>query len=335
LTLVKGFGTKTTTIPRASCCVVAGPESFFRRRAITAIVHEHVGATDAATAVETCDAARVSPGEIFNDVQSPSLFARERVVVVENATAILREQTENILAHAEQVDHAVRLVLDTDQGVKRLRLDRRLTQKAAVIECYGLLAGSVGQFLSAEARHLKKKIGPRAVQLLGARIGPDASALAGEMEKLAVYVGAKESIAAEDVEALVGGYRDFDTFELARCVVRRDSEGAFRAAKKLCDEGAVFVVIVGALSRELERVMRMSLLLASGEPTRDAAQAAGVPWWEADAAAKVARSVGQEKLEDVFCLVAEADVAVKRGLVSESTALDELIARATRSPASG
>jgi len=335
LALVRSFGTKTTTIPPASCYVVAGPESFFRRRAITKIVHEHLGEVDAAAAVETYNADEALPGEIFNDLQSPSLFTRERVVIVENATVFLHEQKESVLAHAEQVDHAVLLVLETDQGAKRLRLGRRLMQKAAVIECYGLFVGGVGQFLNAEARHLKKRIEPRAVQLLGARIGPDASALAGEMEKLAIYVGEKESIAAEDVEALVGGYRDFDTFELARCVVRGDSEGAFRAAKKLCDEGAVFVVIAGALSRELDRVMKMGLLLASGEPTREAAGAAGVPWWEADATAKVARSVGVEKLEDIFCLVAEADVAVKRGLVSESTALEELIARATGSLARG
>lgn len=335
MALVKGFGIKTTTIPRTSCYIVAGPEAFFRRRAITQIVRKNVDKGDAAMAVETYDASEASAGDIFNDVQSPSLFVGERVIVVENATAFLQEQKEGVLAHAEQIDHAVRLVLETDQAAKRLRLGQRLVQKAAVIECYGLLAGAVGPFLNAEARHLKKKIDSRAVQLLGGRIGPDASALAGEMEKLAIYVGQRESIAADDVEALVGGYRDFDTFELARCIVRGDSDGAFRAAKKLRDEGADFVVIAGALSREIERVMKMGRLLASGEAIRDAAKAVGVPWWETDATAKVARSVGMEKLEDVFCLVAEADVAVKRGLVSESTALEELIARATGSLASG
>lgn len=298
---------------------------------MTEIVRKNVGKVDAAMAVESYDANEALPGDIFNDLQSPSLFVRERVIIVENATVFLREQKERILAHAGQVDHAIRLVLESDQGTKRLSLSRSLLQKAAVIECYGLLAGSVRQFLSAEAGHLKKKIEPQAIRLLGGRIGPDASALAGEMEKLAIYVGQKESIVAADVEALVGGYRDFDTFELARCVVRGDSDGAFRAAKKLQDEGAPFVVIAGALSRELKRVMKMSRLLSSGETPREAAAAAGVPWWEVDATANAARSVAVEKLEDIFCLVAEADVAVKRGLVSESSVLAELIARATGS----
>ena len=325
--VVKGFGVRTTALPAASCYVVAGPDTFFRRRAVDTVIKKSLRNVEATMALARYDSRDVPATDILNELNAPTLFASDRVIVVTNAADIIAGHKDALCRHAAQSDHPVRLVLESDQSPSRLRLGKKLETSAVVVACYGLRGSDLPQFLQAEARRHDKKIETDAVRLLADRIGPDAAALAVEMEKLSIFVGERDVMSAEDVDALVGGYRNYNVFELARCVVRGDARGAFAAAAKLREEGAAFVMIVGALAREMQRVMTTQRCLGAGQSAREAAATVGVPWWEADTAARTARRVDPERLEDAFCALAEADVAVKKGLAVEDTVLEELIAR--------
>ena len=59
--------------------------------------------------------------------------------------------------------------------------------------------------LASEAQRLGKPLDRAAGELLAARAGANLSALSGHLEKLAAHAGARPSISAEDVRALLSG----------------------------------------------------------------------------------------------------------------------------------
>jgi len=330
LPVVKRFGTRSNKLPKGCLYIVAGPDELFRRRAVEAIIEGDGSRQKTPQSVRRLSLAETTLSEILVEVQMPSLFAAHGVVVADRAETAIRKQKDVLVRLSQRSDLPETLVLTTQESPNKLGLKNGLG-KGVVIECYELWPSDVGAFVATEARHWKKTIDADAIASLAWGVGADASALAGELEKLALYVGKRRKITIDDVDALVGGYRTFAVFELVGHLVKCDAPGALRATGRLREAGIVVAAVVGALSRVLRRVMGMKRLLSQGMSAEEAASALGIRM-KSDKmeTAKLARSADTRTLENAFCTLAKADVAFKQGEVSDETALEELVVRLTR-----
>ena len=283
---------------------------------------------DAAMALMRFDAREVSSTDILNELNAPTLFASERVIVVSNAHGFIGDQKEALARHACEKGHPVRLVLETDQSPNRLRLGKKLEAAAVIVACYELRGSDIGQFLVAEARGFGKRIKPEAARVLSDRIGSDAAALAVEIEKLSIFVGEKKEISAEDVEALVGGYRNYNVFELARSVVRGDADKAYAAVAKLREDGVAFPMIVGgACRRDTTGDDHASGAWPPDNPRAMPPRTPASPGGRRTPRRRPRDASIPGGLKTPFATLAESDVAVKKGIAVEDTVFEELIAR--------
>jgi DNA polymerase-3 subunit delta len=90
---------------------------------------------------------------------------------------------------------------------------------------------------------------------LAALVGADARALAGEVAKLAAFVGDRKVILAEDVDTLVVRTAADPFFALGNAVEARDLPGALGVLRRSLADGASPHMLVGSLAGTLRRML--------------------------------------------------------------------------------
>jgi DNA polymerase-3 subunit delta len=158
---------------------------------------------------------------------------------------------------------------------------------------------------------------PDATRALVALVGDDVDALAGEVDKLAVWAGG-ERITTRDVENLVAARAEPAIFELTDAWGRRDVAATLGACEALLDRSErsrrdELARVAGALAAHVTRVRACQALAAEGVSSRDAASRLKVHPFVAQKAFAQAENFSVEELRGAVVRLAELDHAVKGG----------------------
>jgi DNA polymerase-3 subunit delta len=178
----------------------------------------------------------------------------------------------------------------------------------------GLDERSLRTFVQKEIKERKLRFEQGALELLCAGLIPDASAVAAELDKLAL--AAPDGLVSAELAAQAAHVPDFDIFRFLRLVRGGKVQDAWidvlHARRE--NEGLLFPLL-GLLIREA----RLLWQLVQGESVR-------VHPSELDAKRKLASRLGHEGLTRLFRLLFLADLSVKSGERQPEQALDALVA---------
>jgi len=113
----------------------------------------------------------------------------------------------------------------------------------------------IGDHVTEALAPFKKRMGREATELLESLCGGNMRLLASEVEKLAIYVGERPSIEADDVKLLVLRAREEEFLELANAVQERNVRAALGYVNEALGQGTHGLQIVGALASILRRLI--------------------------------------------------------------------------------
>lgn len=185
----------------------------------------------------------------------------------------------------------------------------------------------VGELAANFLRPLGKRIHPRAVAALESLVGADqVRRLHAELEKLALYVGERQVVEAEDVEQVVERSKAVE-FLLTNSLERRDYAGAMQGLEELLEGGGGLPQAVASIAtclrqllaaREATRVTggRIPGFGAAARPWVEAYEAAGLKMGNPNAAkfrAQAASRFEPTQLARLLMMAADTDRAVKTG----------------------
>jgi DNA polymerase-3 subunit delta len=167
---------------------------------------------------------------------------------------------EDLLAKGLPAGHV--LVLAAGKVDGRLPLVKRLAGAGCRITLSVPSEGNwdaqkpvIGPLLREMLAGTGKSIDAGAEDRLAALVGADARALAGEMAKLAVFVGDRKVIRAEDVDALVVRTAADPFFALGNAVEARDLPAAVAVLRRSLADGASPHMLVGSLAGAVRRML--------------------------------------------------------------------------------
>jgi DNA polymerase-3 subunit delta len=243
-------------------------------------------------------------------------FSPRRVVVVKEADHLRPEVWESLLTYleapasstclicvAEKLDSADRRLKRLEEVGKVLRFAAPRTEKER--------ERRTQHWISERARQHGKSLAPEAQMLLLTLQGPDLLPLAQEVDKLCLFVGEREQIDLEAVEALVGHGRVRGIFELTRAVGRRDLEGALSCLRDLLDRGEEPLRILGMLARQVRLLLRAKELLAESRPPGEISRLLGVPRAFLSEILEGAKIASAARLEEGLIRLLDLDRALK------------------------
>lgn len=112
---------------------------------------------------------------------------------------------------------------------------------------------------------LRKRLEPSAYRAMYDMLGFDLRGFSSSLEKLVSYVGDRESITAEDVEAVLKRTRQDPIYELTNALTDRDLGAALSFLASLLEEGLYPLQILAALTNGMRRLLMLKSFAESPE----------------------------------------------------------------------
>src|SRR5215813_8013416 len=330
--------------------LLLGVEAYERRR-----IKEAMLSAFPSDAVTQHDLSEVALAEVIDDARALSLFASERLIWVVNAesalprgkaaaaeeddgetgagptgsgdAAVLADYLRDPTPGVTLVFEAIRFDFEGDDKRKQDRVRKFYSAIPEVVE----LQKYTPQEARAEAESLIRKaafrMDPAALDLLVESLGADIARIAIEIEKLALFAGAKP-VGVDEVTALVPDARATTIFALVNALGRRDRVKALAVLDTLTKEGEYLPLALAFLSTQfrLALVAREAGLKSTGQVVGHFSKI-GVPMWQsrADQIYQTVSKFSKPQLERAMTLIYKADKGLRDARPDDRIVMEQFI----------
>src|SRR4051812_17164666 len=266
-------------------------------------------------------AGEVSTSELA-ELLSPSLFAEERVVVLEAAGEAGKDAAALIAEVAADLPAGTTLVVVHSGGGRAKALADQLKKVGAEEHpCARITkAAERADFVRREFRGLRVKVSDDTVTAVLDAVGSDIRELAAACSQLVADTDGKVDAAA--VRRYHSGKAEVKGFDIADKAVTGDVAGAAEALRWAMMSGEPQVVLADALAEAVHTIARVGPL--SGDPYRLASDV-GMPPWRVQKAQKQARRWSRASVAEAMRLVAALNADVKGAAADADYALEAAV----------
>lgn len=271
--------------------------------------------------VDRLRAGEVSTNELA-ELLSPSLFADERVVILEDADEAGKDAAALIASAAADLPPGTVLVVVHSGGGRAKALAGQLKQLHAQTHPAAKITQAAERtaFVRAEFRALRIKVDDETVTALLEAVGSDIRELAAACSQLVADTGGQVNVAA--VRRYHSGKADVTGFEIADKAVAGDIAGSTEALRWAMSRGVAHVLLADALAEAVHAIARIGPL--SGGPNQLAGEL-GMPPWRVQKAQKQARRWTRDKVATAIRLVATLNADVKGAAVDPDYVLEDTV----------
>lgn len=251
---------KTATVSRVY--LYTGESDIRRREAVDDLIGKLIDPSSEGFDLEVVDGEETPASSILSSVTTAPFASERKVVVVERADRLSQEDQEKIAAFLPRLPSLSCLILlagedttsrakqsqpkqkekedeDEDEGEEDATekkqkkglssvLQKAVKSHGAVINFAKMKSDALGRIACSLASRLGKKLDPRSAAILSRSVEGNAVLLEREMEKLATYVGDRDTITMADVEAVASRSPEDRVFALIDAIGSKKSGEAMR-----------------------------------------------------------------------------------------------------------
>ncbi len=339
--------------------VFVGDEAFFRKRFRDAILEHLVPADLRDFSLFEFDLAENDLAEVLDRARTPSLMAPFQVFFVRGVKNLFgRGSNEEKLGAIEEYcknpnpDALIVFVADhisIPADVRRMemqdkeryqRIRETMGQYCAIVELARVEEGEAVRWISeyCASREVPVKIDPDGARELVDALGGDMMMISNELEKLMLYVGARNRITLGDVETMVLAAKQRSLYELTDAISSKDRVRALEVLDAILTSGDGEEAAIGHIYMLAKTFRQMLVILERNVRDQRMLWAAlwqgfRVPPFAADDIIKQARRYkSRRELTRAIRLVAKADLALRSNPVSKRMVLERLVIELTTEP---
>lgn len=312
--------------------VVFGDQDSLKRSVFEAI-HNTVlgGAVDDDLSIVRVNGKDAEWTSIADELRTISMFGDHRVVQIDAADDFVSANRGSVEKYLDHPSRSSTLILDVAKWPKTTRLAKLLDKGDAglVIECSALTGVKLNNYLKSLANErFDKKLEPDALALMIQLVGDSLGLLEQELDKVASFAGDAESITAEDVRAVVGGWRIETTWKMLDAVRDGQPDEMLKHLADLLQSGEAPQRLLGGITFSYRKLAKAVELSRMGQPLPAAMKDAGIYYRDANAYAAYLRRVTRKRAELFLLALQEADSGMKGGsALDEQTLLEQLLVR--------
>ena len=337
--------------------VLIGDEAFFRKRCREAILKHLVPADLRDFSVYEFDLAETDLHEILDRARTPSLMAPFQVFFIRGVKALYgrgshKEEFEAVEEYTKNPNPDALLVFIADHinipaDVRRMELQDKdryeriretLGESCGIVELARVEESDAVRWVMDTGAAQGIKVEQDAARELVDALGGDMMMIAGELEKLALYVGEKKRITLGDVETMVLAAKQRSLYELTDAISSRDRAKALEVLDAILSSGDGDDAAIGHLYM-LAKTFRQMLVI-SERNVRDQRALWQVLWhgfrvppFAADDVIRQARRYKSRRdLTRALRQIARADLALRSNPPSKRLVLENLVLALTAEP---
>ncbi len=186
-------------------------------------------------------------------------------------------------------------------------------------------ATEIEDWIFARAKAQGVRLKPDVPRLLAEHLGADPETLAGELTKLALYVGEGGLVDAEIVRLLTPQTRQADTLALLNAASDNRPAQAISLLHELLGDGVVPIAIIGMLASQVRKLLQVQALAVHRLPSAEIAARLAMHPYAAKMAGESLRHYTPAGLRALHTRLLQTDQAIKTGQADGEAALELLV----------
>ncbi len=290
---------------------VFGPERHLKHAALAALKEAVLG-EDGDIGLVRLTGRDVDFKTVSDELRTISMWGDRRLVLVDEADDFVSKHRASLEKYLQQPAKKSILILDVKTWPKNTRLAKAVAKTGLDIECKALSGSELSNWLTEVSQEEHgKQISRDAIALLVELAGVDLGLLDQELSKLVSYVGDANRIGAEDVRALVGGWKAETTWTMLDAVRDGRLGTALTCLDKLLVAGEAPQRILGGVSFVFRRIAQATEISRHGVPLNAALRQAGVFPRDVGPSEAYLRRIGRRRAEQIYRLLLTADGDLK------------------------
>ncbi|HQX55452.1 MAG TPA: DNA polymerase III subunit delta [Pyrinomonadaceae bacterium] len=253
--------------------------------------------------------------------QLPMMAAKRIVRVIDvRVTAsghrdTLREEHETLLTNYfrdPSPSTIMIFVADDLNGVRKI--GKLLRAEATAVDFEPMDDGELTNWAREKFKATGTEIDEQALRHLIALVGNDASRVENEAAKLSTAALPERRVTMELIDPLVPNSRELTNFELTDNLVSKNRKRALAVLKKILDDGAEPLMILGLISYNYRRLVMAKDLMLRGADRGEVARVLRLRYSDQENFLAAARRAEMDQLTRVLARLAETDLAIKTSI---------------------
>lgn len=207
------------------------------------------------------------------------------------------------------------VILSADElnGVRKM--GKFLRSSGVAVEFKRLDDGELAKWAKAKINESGVRMDEGTLRYLIARAGPDVRRLTNEINKLAAAAMPDNVVTPELIDALVPDSRELSNFELTDHLVAGRTPRALAVLRKILDDGAEPVALMGLISYNYRRLLMAKELMEQGADRGEVGSAVKLlRYGDQEPFLAAARRAPKPSLINAIKRLAAADVAIKTSM---------------------
>lgn len=299
-----------------------GEEAFLRRSCKKRLRQAMVGAdTMNYTYYEGKD---FSMPEFESIAETLPFFAERRLIVIENS-GLFRRDAGELAEYLDRMPETTHLIFSEEDVDKRNKLYKKVIKLGHAAECKRQGAAELKRWTARGLAQSGKKIQESTLELFLLKTGDNMENIHREVEKLVSYVGDREIVTREDVEAITTTQLSNRVFDMIHAIAAGDRKKALALYGDLLALREPPMRILFLLARQFHGLLQVKEMREQGAGRDAIASACRLQPFVVSRYMSQASHFTKEQLEHHVRLAVEAEEAVKQGNLRDSLAVELLL----------
>lgn len=305
--------------------VISGKDKFLVGNSSAKLLDKLLSPDERAMSLYQPDDGNVELADILDELRTLPFLAERRVVLIKGADKFVSANREGLEKYFDDPAAKGVLVMTVDSWPGNTRLAKKLKKMgehlSQEIKPWELANYAVGY---ATSEH-DKKLSRQAATLLVELAGDDPGRVCGEIDKLAVFAGQKNSITPESIEALVGHNRMFNAFAVIDAMTSGNKGAAIERLRNMFanDKSAEFTA-VGAFAFHFRKLFNAKVLLEKGVNVGQVTKQLRI-FGDKNGFFRQVNNMTLQKCGCVLAELAHIDYAMKTGGTTGKVAIERLV----------
>jgi DNA polymerase III subunit delta len=266
--------------------------------------------------------ADVEVATLMSALDTPTLLGGRRLVIVYGAQDLRKEHLEALERYiGSPSPHAVLVLVASGRN----KLEAMVKGTGTVVSLETPKGRKLVTWIRQRAGEHGLKIDDRAAWALIDTVGSGLRDLDGAFSQLVTAHGTGAKLTAASVREQFSRVADERIFAFTDAVGDRRLAPAMTALRRLLDQGEEPLMVFGALTGQVRRMLRARRYADQG--AKAVGDALGLPGWRAERLQKQARSFREEELVEAMSVLAATDVEMKGGDLPPEIALETAVAK--------
>lgn len=300
-----------------------GAEAFFINETKQLLMNHVLTEDESDFNLSSYDLAETPIEEVLEDAETLPFLGDKRLIFLHNPVFLTAEKTKEKVEHnlakleaylKEPAPYSVLVFIAPYEKLdERKKVTKELKRVSALFEAKKLSQPELKQWIQERAIVQDIQITDQAAERMIELVGANLFMLAGEMDKLTLYVTDSKNIDEEIVEKLVAKSLEQNIFTLIDKIVGRNVEGALRIFYDLLKQNEEPLKILAMIVGQFRLIYQVKELSRRGYGQQQMASFLKIHPYRVKLAAGHARSFSDEELTHMMRLLADADYQMKTG----------------------